>query len=454
MEISKIVENQRNFFDSDLTKSISFRLNALMKLRDTIISREDDIAKALAMDLGKHPGESYMTETGLVLEELNCHIKNLHKWARNKRVRTPLAQFKSKSFRSPEPYGVSLIMSPWNYPVQLCLIPLIGAISAGNCAVVKPSVYAAATSHLIAEIITETFERGYIDVVEGGRKQNGALLEQKFDIIFFTGSITVGKAVMTAAAKNLTPVVLELGGKSPVIIDKSAKIKLAARRIAFGKMLNAGQTCVAPDYVMIHPSQRDAFIEALKTELETFFPLWNMSEMPRIINDKHFERLLSLMGSGKVVIGGNTDSKTRLIEPTVLIDVDRESPIMSEEIFGPILPIVDIENLDDAISFVRSRPKPLALYLFSEDKAVKQKVLNSCSFGGGCINDTVIHIATTNMPFGGVGDSGMGGYHGKDSFDTFTHYRSIVDKSTMLDLPMRYHPYTDKKMNLVKKFIS
>ena len=394
-----------------------------------------------------------MTEIGMVLEELNFHIKHIRRWTRPKRVPTPLAQFHGKSFILPEPYGLVLIIAPWNYPVQLCLTPLIGAISAGNCAIIKPSAYAPAASRAIAELIKSIYPPEYIAVVEGGRKENSALLDQKFDYIFFTGSPAVGRNVMEAASKHLTTVTLELGGKSPVIIDKTADLKPAARRIAFGKTINAGQTCVAPDYILIHKDIRDDFIGHFRTALEEFFPDGDMKNMPVIINEKHFERVCGLLGSGKAVIGGNTDTSRRFIEPTVLVDVSPDSPVMQEEIFGPVLPVLTYRQLEEAIGFINSRPKPLALYIFTNDKHTAETVLNRTSSGGACWNDTIIHIANTRMGFGGVGESGMGSYHGKHSFDTFTHYKSVVKKSNFIDLPIRYHPYTNRKLSIIRRFM-
>ena len=344
-------------------------------------------------------------------------------------------------------------MSPWNYPLQLCLEPLIGAISGGNCAVIKPSAYAPATSSAIAKIIGEIFPPEYIAAVEGGREQNNALLEETFDYIFFTGSVAVGKSVMEAASKTLTPVTLELGGKSPVIVDETADIRLAARRIAFGKVLNAGQTCVAPDYLLIHQTVKEQFLAEYDRVLKTFFPGGDFSDMPVIINEKHFNRVTGLLKNENAVIGGGFDESRRLIEPTVLSEITPESPIMQEEIFGPVLPLLTFTALDECVRFIRSRPRPLALYLFTKSKAAEDKIFNTCSFGGGCINDTVIHLANPHMGFGGVGHSGMGSYHGKLSFDTFTHYRSIVKKYNWIDLPVRYHPYTEKKLKLLRSLL-
>ena len=429
MDIQELVRAQRAYFLSGATRPYAFRMEQLKKLQQALRSNEALLEQAMYQDFRKAPMEVYMCETGMVLEEVRFHLKHLKGWMRERAVPTPLAQFHAKSFVSPEPYGVALIISPWNYPVQLCLSPLVGAISGGNCAIVKPSAYAPATSAAIAKLIAETFDPRYIAAVEGGRAENSALLSQRFDTIFFTGSVAVGKVVMEAAAKNLTPVTLELGGKSPVIVDKTADVKLAARRIAFGKVLNAGQTCVEPDYLLIEKSVKPAFIEAYRQALHEFFPDGSMDEMPVIVSEKHF------------------------VAPTLLDGVSLDSPVMQEEIFGPILPMLEFDRLDEAIDFIRSREKPLALYLFTSDQAAERRVLDTCSFGGGCINDTIIHLATTHMPFGGVGSSGMGSYHGKKSFETFTHARSIVKKSTWLDLPMRYHPYSEKKLGIIKRFM-
>lgn len=453
MNIETIVAKQREFFYTGATQPLAFRMDALKKLQNAIRQNERKLYDALKADLNKSEMESYMTEIGMVLDELRHHIKHLPRWIKYKPVRTPMAQFHAKSFVIPEPYGVALIISPWNYPLQLCLEPLVGAISAGNCAVIKPSAYAPATSHAIAEIIGAIFPKEYLAVIEGGRQENNALLSQKFDYIFFTGSMDVGHVVMEAAAKHLTPVTLELGGKSPVIVDKTANLKLAARRIAFGKVLNAGQTCVEPDYMLIHKDVRDAFIEQFRAALKMFFPDGDMKNMPVIINEKHYKRVCGLMEGEKAVIGGGKDDARRFIEPTVLIDVKPDSPVMGEEIFGPVLPVLTYDKLDEAIQFINERKKPLALYVFTDDKQVADTVLKRTSSGGGCWNDTIIHLATPHMGFGGVGDSGMGSYHGKLSFDTFTHYKSIVKKSNFIDLPMRYHPYSDQKLGMIKKFL-
>ena len=453
MDIHEIVESEKHFFRTGVTRGVDFRIDMLKKFRKAIIENDELISAALKADLNKQPFESYMCETGLLLEEINFHIKRLKKWSKTRRVKSGIGQLPGKSYVCPEPYGVVLIMAPWNYPVQLCLMPLVGAISAGNCAVVKPSAYAPESSRVISKLIESAFPTGFVTAVEGGRDANKALLDEPFDYIFFTGSVAVGKTVMEAAAKRLTPVTLELGGKSPIIVDETANLPLAARRIAFGKVLNAGQTCVAPDYLMIEKSVEAPFIEEYKKALADFFPDGDMSGMVRIINDKHFERVCNILdNSGNVVIGGARDAETRFIEPAVLTDVPIDSPAMQQEIFGPVLPVLPYEKLDDCIDFIRSRPKPLALYIFSENKMNQEKVLNSCSFGGGCINDTVIHLASSHMSFGGVGESGMGSYHGRKSFDTFTHYRSVL-KQGKLDVKLRYFPYKSGKEKIIRMIL-
>lgn len=453
MDIHGIVERQREFFNSGKTLSYEFRIEALEKLRNAVKSNEAEIAEALGKDLHKTPFEAYLTETGMVLDEIACHIKNLKKWVKPKRVATPMTNFAAKSYVVRDPYGVVLIMSPWNYPVQLAFEPLVGAISAGNCAIIKPASYSPNVSSLVARIVKETFEPEFVTVIEGGREEIGALLDEKFDYIFFTGSVKVGSLVMEKAAKHLCPVTLELGGKSPVIIDKSANLRLAAKRLAFGKYLNAGQTCVAPDYLLIEKSVKEQFIAEFKKAIEEFYPNGDYSPMPHVINDKHFDRIMKLLDPEKVIIGGRTDRDRKFIEPTVMDGVTEDDPIMKEEIFAPILPIIDINGVDEAISFIAKRPKPLALYLFTTDNEVKKKVVTKLSYGGGCINDTIVHLATTKMGFGGVGNSGMGSYHGFLSFDTFSHKKSILDKANWVDMNIRYLPYSEKKMKMLKMFL-
>ena len=453
MDIHEIVDSEKHFFRTGVTRGVDFRIDMLKNFRKAIIENDELISAALKADLKKQPFESYMCETGLLLEEINFHIKRLKKWSKTRRVKSGIGQLPGKSYVCPEPYGVVLIMAPWNYPVQLCLMPLVGAISAGNCAVVKPSAYAPESSRVISKLIESAFPTGFVTAVEGGRDANKALLDEPFDYIFFTGSVAVGKTVMEAAAKRLTPVTLELGGKSPIIVDETANLPLAARRIAFGKVLNAGQTCVAPDYLMIEKSVEAPFIEEYKKALASFFPEGDMSGLVRIINDKHFERVCNILdNSGSIAIGGARDAETRFIEPAVLTEVPIDSPAMQQEIFEPVLPVLPYEKLDDCIDFIRSRPKPLALYIFSENKMNQEKVLNSCSFGGGCINDTIIHLASSHMSFGGVGESGMGSYHGKKSFDTFTHYRSVL-KQGKLDVKLRYFPYKSGKEKITRMIL-
>lgn len=451
--IKDIVEEQRKFYLTGKTLEYKFRMKALSRLKKAILQNEEVLFEALASDLNKSKTEAFLCEIGIVLDEIRYHQKNLYKWMKKQTILPSIGQMPGICFRLPEPYGVTLIMAPWNYPVNLCFTPLIGAISAGNTAVLKPSAYAPATSKAIEKIISEAFPQNYIAVVSGGRKENSMLLDEKFDYIFFTGSPTVGKVVMESAAKHLTPVTLELGGKSPVIVDETANIRLAARRIAFGKVTNAGQTCVAPDYLLIHSKVKNKFVAEYKRALQSFFPENNMSRMVTIISDKHYERLKNLLKDGRIILGGLCDDERRFIEPTLIDGVTLSSPIMGEEIFGPILPIITYENLNECIDIIRSLPKPLALYIFSENKNTVRKIYRTCSFGGGCINDTILHLANPRLPFGGVGNSGMGSYHGKKSFETFTHYRSIFRQSSKIDIPLRYMPYTDMKLQLLKKIL-
>lgn len=454
-EIATILAKQHAFFSSGRTIPVSFRQAQLHKLKRSILAHEKDLNEALQKDLGKSRMESYMCEVGLTLSELTWMQRHLGSLSAEKRVPTPLAQFAARSFRSPSPYGTVLIMSPWNYPVLLTLEPLIDAIAAGNTAIVKPSAYAPYTCEVMKQIIEECYPQSYVAVVTGGRAENQTLLQQRFDMIFFTGGKTVGREVLRHAAEYLTPVTLELGGKSPCIVDSSAKIKLAARRIVFGKYLNCGQTCVAPDYVLCDKTIRDELILAIQAEIRRQFgaaPLENPN-YGKIVNRKHFERLLGLIDERKLVCGGQNNPDTLRIAPTVLTDVTWEDAIMGEEIFGPILPVLTFDTLEEAIQMVEARPHPLALYFFSENKTAQSQVLNCCRFGGGCINDTIIHLATSAMPFGGVGESGMGGYHGKAGFETFSHYRSIVDKKTWMDLPIRYQNYTALKEKMLHMFL-
>lgn len=454
-EIKDILQQQNHFFSSGKTIPAEFRLKQLESLKEAMIRHEADLAAALKEDLGKSRMESYMCEIGLTLSELTWMQKHLRNLMRSKRVSTPAAQFAAKSFRSPSPYGTVLIMSPWNYPVLLTLDPLIDAIAAGNTAVVKPSAYAPCTFDVMKTMIEECFPAHYVAVVDGGRAENQALLQQRFDMIFFTGGKTVGREVLRHAAEYLTPVTLELGGKSPCIVDSTAKIRLAAKRIVFGKYLNCGQTCVAPDYILCDKRIRDELITAILAEIEKQFgkePLKNPN-YGKIINEKHFERILGLINGEKLVYGGQSEPESLRIAPTVLNNITWDDAVMGEEIFGPLLPILTFDTLDEALDTVESHPHPLALYFFSEDKAAQKKVLDTCRFGGGCINDTIIHLATSDMPFGGVGESGMGSYHGRVGFETFSHYRSIVNKKTWMDLPIRYQKYTGLKEKMMRMFL-
>ncbi len=454
-EIKDIVTRQRKYFQTGATLPVSSRLAALQKLYHSISVHESEIHNALKKDLGKSGFESYMCETGMVLEELSYMLKHTPKFAREQRVRTPLAQFHSRSYKKPSPYGVTLIMSPWNYPFMLTLSPLVDALAAGNTAVVKPSAYSPHTSEVLRLILSECFEPQYVAVVTGGRAENTCLLHEHFDYIFFTGSQNVGKEVMRNAAEYLTPVTLELGGKSPCIVDQTADIKLAAKRIVFGKYLNCGQTCVAPDYVYCHRSVKDKLIKEVQKQIRRQYgkqPLCN-SDYGKIINEKHFDRILSLIDEKKVVHGGDSDRNTLRIEPTVMDNVTFSDAVMQEEIFGPVMPVLTFDSLDEAIRRINSMPHPLALYLFTSDKKAARKVTARCGFGGGCINDTIIHLATSEMGFGGFGESGMGAYHGKTGFDTFTHYKSIVDKKTWIDLPMRYQPYRKRNEKMIRFFL-
>ena len=455
-QISDLLQKQRTFYKSGATIPVAFRLEQLKKLYAAVKRYEDEIQEALKADLGKSHYEGFMCETGLVLSEISYMIRHTKRFARRKTVYTPLAQFASHSYRQPVPYGTTLIMSPWNYPFLLTLDPLADAIAAGNTAIVKPSAYSPATGKVIEKIIAECFAPEYVAVVMGGRAENTALLEQKFDFIFFTGSQAVGKEVLRHAAEHLTPVVLELGGKSPCIVDASANIPLAARRIVFGKYLNCGQTCVAPDYILCERSIKDEFVTEVIRQIKKQYgedPLANQ-DYGKIINEKHFRRLCGLIDPDKVVIGGDVNEDTCQIAPTVMDNVTEADAVMGEEIFGPIMPVLTFDDFSSLLEQLKERERPLALYLFSGDKDHIRRVTTELSYGGGCINDVVIHLATSEMGFGGVGESGMGAYHGKAGFDAFSHYKSIVDKKTWMDLPMRYQPYKSKLYEkLLKMFL-
>lgn len=452
-QIESILEKQRSFFKQGKTKEIAYRIKYLKRLEEVIRSNEKDILTALNKDLNKAPFEAYATEIGIILEELRFTIKHLRGWSTPKRVRTSLVNFISTSRIHPEPYGITLIISPWNYPFQLTLAPLIGAIAAGNCAVVKPSNETLNTSIVIEKLLKQIFRQEYVAVVQGGREANQSLLNQKFDYIFFTGSVAVGKVVMSAAANNLTPVTLELGGKSPCIVDETADLEIAARRIIWGKFVNAGQTCVAPDYLLVHQSVKSALLEKMKRYIHRFYESnGDYKEFPRIINEKHYKRLEGLMEGEKILIGGVRDLESRLITPTILDQITWDSKIMQEEIFGPILPVIEFQSLQEVVNKLNTLPKPLAFYYFTKSKNREKAMLKNVSFGGGCINDTIMHLVSMYSPFGGVGDSGMGGYHGKASFDTFSHHKSVLKKSVHFDMPLRYPPYKNH-LKYVKMFL-
>lgn len=440
--------DSKAFFNTQQTKDISFRKEQLKKLSKAIKSYESDILEALYTDLGKNKVEAYATEIGITLKSIKNARKELKNWTKTKNVDTPLYLFPTKSYIKKEPYGTVLIIAPFNYPFQLVFEPLIGAIAAGNTAIIKPSELTPNVARVIKRLINETFDANYIEVIEGGIEETQTLIHLPFDYVFFTGSENVGKIVYQAASENLVPVTLEMGGKSPVIVDETANIKVASERICFGKFTNAGQTCVAPDYILVHESVKDDLITALSKTLREFYGQ-NIQQSPdygRIVKLKHYHRLTSLLNSAQmnIVFGGHSDEDERYIEPTLLDHVTNDSAIMQEEIFGPILPILTYQSLDEAIAFIHQRPKPLSLYLFSEDENATQRVINELSFGGGAINDTLMHLANPKLPFGGVGASGMGRYHGKYSFDTFTHEKSYIFKSTRLESGVHLPPYKGK----------
>ncbi|MDJ0557095.1 MAG: aldehyde dehydrogenase [Microcoleaceae cyanobacterium MO_207.B10] len=450
--IPHILNKQRQFFATGKTKDIDFRIEQLKKLKRAISDYQEKIAAAVKADLNRPKFEAYFELT--FFTEINDAIKKLKSWAKPRRVSTPIEQFPAGAKIYPEPFGIVLIIGAWNYPFQLVISPLLGAIAAGNCAIIKPSEIAVNTSKVIADLIANTFESNYIAAVTGGVEVSQKLLAEKFDYILFTGGTKVGKIVMEAAAKNLTPVTLELGGKSPCIVDDDIQLEYTAKRITWGKFINAGQTCVAPDYLLINKSVKSDLLEKIKQSIEEFYGK-NPAESPdycRIINQNQFNRLNDLLKDGKIVIGGETKSEERYISPTVIDGVSWDSAIMQEEIFGPILPVLEYENLDEAIALVNSRPKPLSLYFFSRNKQKQKQVLRETYSGNVCINDTVMQVGVTSLPFGGVGNSGIGSYHGKASFDTFSHYKSVLNKGLWLDLNWRYAPYKNK-VNLIKNII-
>lgn len=454
-EIQTIVKKQREFFNTGVTLDVKYRIAALKKLKAIMTRDIDKINEALKVDLGKSAFESYMCESGLSLTELDYMIAHAKKFSKVRHVSTPLVHIHSTSRVQPSPYGVVLVMSPWNYPFLLTIDALVDAIAAGNTVVVKPSAYSPASTELICKIIAECFPPEYVTTISGGRAENTYLLDEHFDYIFFTGSKAVGKEVMRRAAEHLTPVTLELGGKSPCIIDEKVNINLAAKRLVFGKLLNCGQTCVAPDYVYVHSSVKEQFVEAVKAQIVKQYgekPLEN-PDFGKIINEKHFNRVAGLINKDKVVFGGNTKPETLQIEPTVMVDVTFDDAVMQEEIFGPLMPIMTYDNLDDVIAKINSMESPLALYIFTNSSKTAKKVVRNCRFGGGCVNDTIVHLATSSMGFGGFGESGMGAYHGKTGFETFSHLKSILEKKNWIDMPMRYQPYKGFWGKVIKLFM-
>lgn len=452
--IKDLLEKQRAFYDSGATRDISFRIEQLRKLAGAMEKREAAILQALKLDLGKSEAEAYLSEVGISQAELAYIIKNLRAWARPERARTPWLFFGGKSRIYPEPLGQILIISPWNYPFYLSLAPLLGAMAAGNCAVLKPSELAPYTSSLLYKLIAETFDEDYIAVIEGGAAASQLLLEQPFDHIFFTGGTAVGKLVMQAAARSLTPVTLELGGKSPCIVDKDIHLEYAARRIAWGKFMNAGQTCVAPDYLLVQKDIKEALLAKLQEVISSFYGTdpRQCEDYARIINDGHFDRLEALLKDGRIVCGGVKDRAAKYIAPTLMEVVEEDSPLMQEEIFGPLLPVLEYEKLDEAVRFVNSRPKPLALYFFSRSRAKQEQVLRQTTSGGVCINDTLSHITSPELPFGGVGASGIGSYHGRASFEVFSHRKSVLIQPFMFDFTVKYPPYKISLHHIKKLF--
>ena len=455
-DINLIFKNQKEFFESGKTINVDYRIKNLKKLNDIIKKNEDKILNELKKDLGKSNFEGYVTEVGILYDDINFHIKNVKKWSSEEKRKSPIVYYPSKSYIYKEPYGVTLIIGPFNYPFQLVIAPLIGAISAGNTAIIKPSENSRNIALLLEMLINENFPEGYLRVVNplGGKETVSLLLDKPFDYIFFTGSVRVGKLVMQKAAQHLTPVTLELGGKSPCIVDSDAKLKLAAKRIVWGKFLNAGQTCVAPDYLCVHKSVKDELLKLIINEIRVQFGenVRNSEDYPRIVNKSSLERLSGYLNDGKIYYGGNIDEDNLYMEPTLIIKPDLNSPLMSDEIFGPILPILVYEDLDNVIKFINHREKPLALYYFSESKKKIKYVLTSTTSGGVTINDTIIHVANPNLPFGGVGNSGVGKYHGKESFETFTHNKSVMKRGTFIEFNIRFAPYKNK-LNLVKRIM-
>lgn len=451
-DISKTISLQKSYFQCGFTGKIKFRQAALDKLFKAVKEFEPEIFAALHTDLGKSNFEAFATEVGMVLDDIAFMRRNVARFSSRKSVSVSKNNFPAKGYIYPEPYGSVLIFSAWNYPFQLMFGPLAAAIAAGNCAVLKPSEHAPATAAVITKIIAGLFEPQHIAVINGDADIGGRLLAEKFDYIFYTGSSVVGRMVMHAAAEHLTPVTLELGGKSPCIVDADACLDLAAKRIVWGKFLNAGQTCVAPDYLYVHSSVKSALLEKMQHYIREFYGEEPAAspDYPRIVNEHHFNRLAALMNRGNIICGGEKDLGKRYIAPTIIDGVTKDDPVMREEIFGPLLPVMEFKEIREVVDFINSRPKPLALYYFSRNKLNKQLLISRTSSGGMCVNETVTHLINSSMPFGGVGESGMGAYHGKAGFDTFTHYKPVMSKSNRFDIPLRYPPYTGWKMKLLR----
>lgn len=453
-KIQSVLQKQKAFFESGETKTLKFRLRQLKQLKKAILAYEDKLYEAIKTDLNKSTFEAYGTEIGLVLEEISFHLKRLRCWSRPERKLSSLMNFKSKTHIISEPFGQALIIAPWNYPIQLLFLPVVGAISGGNTMLLKSSPYTPHVDEVMEAMVKEYFNEEYMAYFRGGREMNQALLAEKTDYIFFTGSPYLGRIVMEAASKNLIPVTLELGGKSPCIVDEDAKLKIAAKRIMWGKLINAGQTCVAPDYLFVHEKVKDKFIALVKDSIKSFFgedPAQS-SDYPKIVNQANMERLSMYLEEGKIIHGGNFDKENRYFEPTLIEDLKADDKLLNEEIFGPILPVLTFSHIDEVVNYVNARPKPLAFYYFSESKKRQKDILRRTTSGGVCINDTLMHLASYKIPFGGVGNSGMGMYHGKYSFDTFTNKRSVLNKATWLDIPIRYAPYM-KNLKLIKMIL-
>ncbi|MGB1210574.1 MAG: aldehyde dehydrogenase [Lacinutrix venerupis] len=452
--IPELLQSQKDYFKTGETKNINFRKKLLKKLREELVNQENAIIEALAKDFNKPAFESVLTETSVVLSDLDLMIKNLKKWSKPKRVIPALLNFPSTDKLYSEPYGQTLIIAPWNYPYQLAIAPMVAAIAAGNTVILKPSELTPNTSTLLKNIIEKVFKPEHVSVVEGGVDVSTKLLEQRWDYIFFTGSVNVGKIVAKAAANYLTPVTLELGGKNPCIIDETANIKLTAKRIVWGKFINAGQTCIAPDYILIQKNKKEEFYIAIQNEIENAYSKnpENSEDFCRIINTKNFERLKNMLVNQKCIIGGITNAKNNYIAPTVIDEPSIDSEVMQDEIFGPILPVISYKDENEIESIISNYNKPLSLYVFTNNSTKARNIIEKYSFGGGCINDTVVHFANHRLPFGGVGNSGIGAYHGKLSFDTFSHKKAIVKKGNWLDLPVRYAPYNGK-LKTIKKFL-